>query len=209
MAILYLYFIIGRRYLKKSPVTYMFDENISDEELIITLQAEENLSYFSVLTERHEKSILKKCKTYVKDEDTAEDLCQEILIKVFLKIKYFRREAKFSTWLFAIVHNTCMDYLRKNKKSQVLKVITEKMADEVAEMIEGVDEIPEELSFQILEELLEVISPEEKMLLLLKYKEKHSIKDIQESLGLSESAVKMRLKRARKHVNELYQKLKK
>lgn len=187
----------------------MIDKKISDEELIAILRTEGNLAYFSLLTERHEKRILAKCKTYVKNEDTAEDLCQEILIKVFLKLKDFRGEARFSTWLFAIVHNTCMDYLRKNKKSQILKVITEKMADEVAEMIDGVDEIPEELSEQILEELLEIISPEEKMLLLLKYKEKHSIKDIQESLGLSESAVKMRLKRARTHVNELYQKLKK
>ncbi|UXX77678.1 RNA polymerase sigma factor [Reichenbachiella carrageenanivorans] len=187
----------------------MIDKKISDEALISILQTEGNLTYFSLLTERHEQTILKKCKSYVKDDDTAEDLCQEILIKVFLKLKDFRGEARFSTWLFAIVHNTCMDYLRKNKKSQVLKVITEKMADEVAEMIEGVDEIPEALSIQILEELLELISPEEKMLLLLKYKEKHPIKDIQQSLGLSESAVKMRLKRARTHVNELYQKLKK
>lgn len=187
----------------------MIDKNISDEELITTLQIEGNMTYFSMLTDRHEKRILAKCKSYVKDDDTAEDLCQEILIKVFLKLKDFRGEARFSTWLFAIVHNTCMDYLRKNKKSQILKVITEKMADEVAELIEGVDEISEELSVQILEQLLEVISPEEKMLLLLKYKEKHSIKDIQESLGLSESAVKMRLKRARTHINDLYQKLKK
>lgn len=187
----------------------MIDKKISDEALISILQTEGNLAYFSLLTERHEHTILKKCKSYVKDDDTAEDLCQEILIKVFLKLKNFRGEARFSTWLFAIIHNTCMDYLRKNKKSQVLKVITEKMADEVAEMIEGVDEIPEALSVQILEELLELISPEEKMLLLLKYKEKHPIKDIQQSLGLSESAVKMRLKRARTHVNELYQKLKK
>ena len=195
--------------LKKSLFKLMIDKKISDEELIAILQTEGNLSYFSILTERHEQQILKKCKSYVKDEDTAEDLCQEILIKIFLKLNAFRGEARFSTWLFAIVHNTCMDYLRKNKKNQVVKVITEKMTDEIAELIDGVDEIPDELSAQILEELLELLSPEEKMLLLLKYKEKHSIKDIQLSLGLSESAVKMRLKRARTHINELYLKLKK
>lgn len=185
----------------------MIDKNISDETLVLLLQKEGNMRYFSILVERHENKILKSCKTYVKDDDTAEDLCQEIFIKLFLKLKNFRGDAKFSTWLFAIVHNTCIDYLRKNKKGEATKVITYKMADELAELIDGVDEVPYELSEKILELLLNEISPDEKMILLLKYKEKNSVKDIHLSLGLSESAVKMRLKRAKEKVNELYAKL--
>jgi RNA polymerase sigma factor (sigma-70 family) len=185
----------------------MINKKITDEELVTLLQVDGNLRYFSLLVDRHEKVVLKQCKSYVKEDDTAEDLCQEILIKLFLKLKDFKGNARFSTWLFAIVHNTCIDYLRKNKKSDVHKVITEKMTEEVAEMVDGVDSLSEQMSVQILEELLEAISPEEKMLLILKYKEKHPIKDIQLSLGLSESAVKMRLKRAKERVNELYKKL--
>lgn len=178
---------------------------MSDEELVLLLQDDANSRYFSLLTQRHEKYILKKCKSYVKDDDVAEDLCQEIFIKVFLKIKSFKGEARFSTWLFSIIHNTCIDHLRRSKKD-VRQVLTEKMADEVSEMIDGVDEISEELSVIILETLLDEISPDEKMILLLKYKEKHPVKDIQLTLGLSESAVKMRLKRAKDKVNKLYQK---
>uniref|UniRef100_UPI00404A3FD0 RNA polymerase sigma factor n=1 Tax=Gelidibacter sp. TaxID=2018083 RepID=UPI00404A3FD0 len=48
------------------------------------------------------------------------------------------------------------------------------------------------------------VSADEKLIMVLKYKEKHSIKDIMGTLGLSESAVKMRLKRARQRVNDLY-----
>jgi RNA polymerase sigma-70 factor (ECF subfamily) len=186
----------------------MIEKHIADEELIRVLQHDGNLRYFSLLTERHESTILRQCKRYVKDEDTAEDLCQEVLIKLFLKIRDFKGNARFSTWLFAIVHNTCIDYLRKNKKNEAHKAITDQMADELAEMIDGVEELPHALSVQILEELLNALSPEEKMLLLLKYKEKHSIKDIQLSLGLSESAVKMRLKRAKEKVTLLYNKRK-
>lgn len=182
----------------------MIDKNISDEQLILLLQDVYNPGYFSLLVQRHEKYILRKCMSYVKNEDVAEDLCQEILIKLFINIKSFKGEARFSTWLFSIIHNTCIDHLRKNKKN-VRQVITEKMAEEVAEMIEGVDEVSEELSVKILEHLLDEISPEEKMILLLKYKEKHPIKDIQLTLGLSESAVKMRLKRAKSKVSKLYQ----
>lgn len=139
----------------------------------------------------------------MKNGDTAEDLCQEILIKIFLKVNDFQKKANFSTWLYSIIHNTCIDYLRKNKKN-TQQVLTEKMVDEVADLIEDVDEIPQEMSLQILDQLLDTISPEEKLLLLLKYKEKHSIKDIQVSLNLSESAVKMRLKRAKEKINALY-----
>nr|WP_281349504.1 RNA polymerase sigma factor [Fulvivirga aurantia] len=164
---------------------------------------EGNMRYFSELAARYESYIIKKCKTYVKETDIAEDLCQEILIKIFLKINNFERKANFSTWLYSIIHNTCIDYLRKSKKN-ARQVITEQMVEELAEMVEDVDELPEELSEAILDKLLDEISPEEKLLLLLKYKEKHSIKDIQQSLNLSESAIKMRLKRAKEKVNKLY-----
>lgn len=176
--------------------------NLQDEELITLIQ-QGNLHYFSILSTRYEGYITKKCKTYVKNSDTAEDLCQEILIKIFLKINDFQKKANFSTWLYSIIHNTCIDYLRKNKKNSQ-QVLTEKMVDEVADLIEDVDEVPQEVSLQILDQLLDTISPEEKLLLLLKYKEKHSIKDIQTSLNLSESAVKMRLKRAKEKINALY-----
>ena len=180
------------------------DKNFTDEQLMIMLKEVYHPRYFSMLVQRHENYILKKCRSYVKDVDEAEDLCQEILIKLFTKIQSFKGEAKFSTWLFAIIHNTCVDHLRKNKRN-VREVITGKMADELAEMIEGVDEVPEDLSMMILEELLEDLSQEDKMILLLKYKEKHSLKDIQSTLGLSESAVKMRLARAKGKVNKLYE----
>jgi RNA polymerase sigma factor (sigma-70 family) len=186
----------------------MLDKNLSDEEIVLLLKTEGNGRYFTLLAERHEKAILKKCKSYTKDEDAAEDLCQEILIKLFLKAKDFNGNSKFSTWLFSVIHNTCIDYLRKNKKN-AHKVITEKMQNEVADLIDGVNEVSNELSEIILLELLEEMSPEEKLILLMKYKEKYSVKDIQLALNLSESAVKMRLKRARQKINSIYKSIKK
>lgn len=181
----------------------MINKNLTDEEIIKTLQHEGNNRYFTVLVERYEASILKKCKTYVKDEDTAEDLCQEILLKVFISIKNFKGNAKFSTWLFSIIHNSCIDFLRKEKKN-IKQVITNKMVEEVAEIIEGVDEVSIELSEKLMLKILEDLSPDDRLLLLMKYKEKHSIHDIQASLNLSESAVKMRLKRVKDKLNKLY-----
>lgn len=175
---------------------------LSDEEMVTFLQQDGNMRYFALITDRYEKHILKKCLSYVKDEDAAADLCQEVLIKIFLHLKDFRKDAHFKTWLYAIIHHTCVDYLRKRKKN-VHDVITEKLADEVWELIE--DEDPsEEITIKVLEQLLDEITPDEKLILLMKYKEKHSVKAIQTSLGLSESAVKMRLKRAKEKINKYY-----
>ena len=177
-------------------------DNLSDEELVLRMKSGEH-RYFSVFVDRYEKHIFNKCKSYVKDQDVAADLSQEVLIKVFTQLSKFRQEAKLTTWLFSIIHNTCIDYLRSRKKS-THEVITEKLADKVFDIVDHNEEISEEKTVEILESLLEQMTPEGKMILLLKYKEKHSIQDIQQSLGLSESAVKMRLKRAKETINKLY-----
>lgn len=180
-------------------------DKLDDEGLALKLKESGDQRFFAELARRHEKKILKKCKSYIKQEDASEDLMQEVMIKLFLRIKDFRSEAKFSTWLFTIIHSTCIDYLRKHKKN-VHGVITEKLIEEVGEIVDTDEEVTGAMSEKILEELLNQMTPEEKMLLLLKYKEKHQIKDIQQTLNLSESAVKMRLKRAKEKINKLYYK---
>ena len=181
-------------------VSHSYTE-ISESELISGLKSG-NSKYFSLFTVKYEDYIKRKCIRYVKDPELAEDLKQEILIKVFLQVSGFREDARISTWLYAIIHNTCIDYLRKNKKN-VYRVLSKELASELITEIED-ENAPEALNVEILDELLESLSPEGKLIILLKYKEKHSIKDIQNTLGLSESAVKMRLKRTRELLNRLY-----
>lgn len=180
-------------------------ENVSDETLAYQFKTTGDNKAFSLLVGRHKDAIFRKCKGYVKDEDAAKDICQEILIKLYLKIQSYQSQSKFSTWLFSIIHNTSIDYLRKNKRSAE-KVLIEKLKDSLADLVENEDEIPAQLSIQILEDLLSQLSPQDRMLLVMKYREEHPIKDIQQATGLSESAIKMRLKRARERINQLYNK---
>lgn len=178
--------------------------NLSDIELV-TLLKEGDQRYFAVFTSRYEKYILSKCRSYVKEKEVSEDLCQEVLIRVFIQLPKFRGEAKLTTWLYTIVHNTCIDYLRKNKnKKKIREVITQKIIEDIGEITDFDEELPQEKTEEVLDELLEQMTPEEKLILLLKYKEKHHIKDIGLSLGISESALKMRLKRAKDRLNKLY-----
>jgi RNA polymerase sigma-70 factor (ECF subfamily) len=175
----------------------------TDEEIILTLQAEFEPRLFSILIDRHRSMIKNKCLTYVKNTDTAEDLCQDILIKLYLKINSFKSGSLFTTWLYSIIHNHCMDYLKKNRRV-LHQEITEELSDEVSELLENEDELPRDISEDLLNGLLEQITPEGKLILLLKYKERKSIKEIQTALNINESTVKMRLKRAKDKINQLY-----
>ncbi|HBH25517.1 MAG TPA: hypothetical protein DDY13_19130 [Cytophagales bacterium] len=175
----------------------------SDEELIAQFIESGDNRMFAALSARYEQLIFKKCLSYTQDRDQASDLSQEIQIKLFLQLPQFRNQSRFSTWLYTIVHSTCIDFLRKRKK-QLHEAISDKIKDELPDMIEEAEEVPEALSEKIMDELLEQLNKEEKVLLLLKYKEKQSIKDIMNAMHLSESAVKMRLKRARERAGKLY-----
>lgn len=174
-------------------------KNLSDQELIDIVVKDGNTRYFSILYEKHRHNIYTKCFSYVKNREAAEDLTQEILIKVFMNLNKFREECKFTTWLYAIIFHTCIDYLRKNRKN-VHQILSEKLIDELEDEIES----EEEVTLEMLENLLTQLNPDEKLILMLKYKEKQSIREIQGVMGLSESAIKMRLSRARDHLMKLF-----
>jgi len=179
-------------------------KNISDEELVAFLQLEENQRYFSILMERYDQYILKKCISFIIHKETAKDIAQEIRIKVFLQLNSFRKESKFATWLYSIIYHTCIDYLRKTRKNTHL-ILTEKLKDELTEEIDEQEIVNKDTLLSILPELMEELHYDEKLLLLLKYKEKNSIKTIKDTLGLSEGTIKMRLQRAKTKLNKLYQ----
>ncbi len=177
--------------------------NLTNEEIVIRLNEKFEPRLFSDLIERHRATIKNKCFGYVKDKDTAEDLCQDVLVKLYLKMDTFKSGSKFTTWLYSIIHNHCIDFLKKNRK-EMHEEISGELSDEVSDLLEDEVEISNELSEDLLNSLLEQITPQGKLILLLKYKERKSIKEIQTALDISESTVKMRLKRAKDKINKLY-----
>jgi RNA polymerase sigma factor (sigma-70 family) len=175
---------------------------LSDEELVHRLKEVGEPYAFAELIYRYEAKVLKKCQEYTRQPDDAEDLKQEIFIKLFLHVGTFKRESRFATWLYAVVHNTCIDYLRRHKK-QLRQSLTQQVIESYRDMHTDTLEETETISIEQFEDLLQKLPPESQLVLLLKYKERQSIKDIQLALGLTESAVKMRLNRAREKINTL------
>ncbi len=177
-------------------------EKISDEELVrLYVNTQRNI-YFEQLYERYCDKVYRKCLSFTKDPVRAEDLTHDIFLKLVVKLSSFREQAKFSTWLYSITYNYCTDQLRsQNLRSEVY-------IDDGWERLDvgGDDGLAEiaEMEAQQLERALRQLAPDEQTMLLMKYQDDISIREIADFNGLTESAVKMRLKRSRDKLRKHY-----
>ena len=175
-------------------------KKLSDEEIVSLIVKSKKTDAFEELYTRYDNKVYAKCLSLSKDSDRAKDLTHDIFLKAFINLSKFKGESKFSTWLYSITFNFCMDHLRKNK--------TAREVDEIEEVDEHEDEKNEndlmQLKVEHLEETLDAISLDDKSILLMKYQDDHSIKEIMVILDLSESAVKMKIKRAKAKAVKVY-----
>lgn len=89
-------------------------EKLTDEQLAAAcLNGDSDALNF--LIKRYLTPIFNYALSFTKDNAAAEDLTQEIFVKVWKKIKSFNEKYKFKNWIYAIAKNTCLDYLKKNK----------------------------------------------------------------------------------------------
>ena len=152
--------------------------------------------------------VYNKCLSFVKQSEEAQDLTHDIFVKLFVKIKTFNHRSKFSTWLFSFTYNHCVNHVQRelNKRKDKF-VLTEDITEYPQSFPEVSDEQILELKSEKLTKCLELIDANDKMILFMKYQDEMSIEEIEESLGLGKSAVKMRLSRAKNRLIEAFKKL--
>lgn len=151
---------------------------------------------FNILYNRYAGKIYAKCIAMLKDEVLAQDATQEIFIKVFTNLSKFGGKSKFSTWVFSITYNYCIDFIRKKKKLKAIFSDEMEKAPDLAEE-EISDKVLLEMELDQLKEVLESIPVGDKAILLMKYLEGMSIKEIADAIDKTESAIKMKIKRAK------------
>lgn len=178
---------------------------LSDEELVSNIVKNNDTLLFEVLYDRFASLVYNKCYGFAKDEDEAKDLTQDVFLKLFVKLSSFKGKSKFSTWLYAFTYNHCVNYVTRNTAKKF-----EKQSVDYTD-IENISEEPNDEGFSDmrldkLKQALELVSPDEKMILLLKYQDNLSIKEMESVLDIGESAVKMRIKRAKDKLLTVYNK---
>ena len=177
---------------------------LSDEELVKQIVADNDPMLFGKLYDRYVTMVYNKCYGFAKSADEAEDLTQDVFLQLFIKLRTFKGKSKFSTWLYSFTYNFCVNYVNRNKQ---LKIRDKSVQVETSEH-KLTEEVPDESLFEMkadkLKKALELIAAEDKSLLLLKYQDGASIKDLVSLLEIGESAVKMRIRRAKERLVEIY-----
>lgn len=184
--------------------------NYSDEELLRFITETGDASYFEMLYDRYAPFIYNKCFWFVNDEEEAKDLTQEIFIKIYLNLPKFKGNSKLSTWIYAITVHTSIKFVNKNKNKATFlsEEILHNYFSENIDYNEISDAELLDINYERLQEIMDVLPVEDRNVLLMKYQYNLSINKIVQILNIKESAVKMRLLRAKKKVIEIREKFK-
>ena len=177
-------------------------KKLSDFEIIKRFNETNEDKYYQILYDRYSEKIYRRCISLLKEKDDALDASQDIFVKLFTNISKFQEKSQFSTWVYSITYNYCIDMIRKRKKHSNVFSPEKDIPDNVIEEID--DKALLSIKVDRLKVILEEIPASDKAILLMKYQQDFSIRDIAEVLNKSESAVKMKIKRAKHKAQKAY-----
>lgn len=176
---------------------------MSEEQLIRRAQQGDNGAFEELLL-LHQKKVYNLCLRMSANPDDALDLSQEAFLRAWRSLGQYQFEASFSTWLFRLTSNICIDFLRRKKRRQETS-LTESYddSDEGAELsVPDAQPGPEQQAITNetkieLARAMERLSPEHREILQLRVIEDLQYEQIADILGVRVGTVKSRLARAR------------
>jgi len=184
--------------------------DLTDEQLV-EKYAKGDREALNLLIKRYLTPIFNYALRYVKDESVADDMAQEVFVKVWKKIKKYDSRYKFKNWLYTIAKNTCLDYLKKNKAVSFseLNLVDDNLLFE--DLIKETSASPhEELAAAqtagLVNDAVEKLPPIYKETVKLHYHGGYKFREVAEILKESIETVKSRNRRALVYLKKLIRK---
>lgn len=182
-----------------------------DEKELIKKSKEGYVEYFEQLIEPHQVRVYNIALKMLKNEQDAFDASQEALLKAFKYISRFKEEASFSTWLYRITVNTCLDILKKRKESHNTISLEQQISlkdNEVSVQFEDkkqnvLEDVIKEERKKVLYEAIDTLSDEHRKMILLRDIEGFSYEEIAKITGKNIGTVKSKISRARNSLKEI------
>ncbi|MBE0556906.1 MAG: sigma-70 family RNA polymerase sigma factor [Proteobacteria bacterium] len=158
---------------------------------------------FEKLRQKYHESIYNLIYRMIREKEEVEDLTQEAFIKAFTSLSSFNEEYAFSTWLYKIATNNCIDYIRRRKlqKFSIDKPIESKDSDFTFELPDSTytpdREIIDKQRKSMLEEAINALPPKYRKVIRMRHTEEREYQEIADLLGLPLGTVKAHIFRAR------------
>lgn len=180
-----------------------------DEAGLVAKAKAGDSSAFSELVEHYERRVFRMAKQITQNEEDAEDVLQETFLKAYSHLEDFQGNSKFYTWLVRIAVNEALMKLRKRRSDKTVPLDDpiDTGEDVVVREIAVWEDDPEQRYSReelggILDDAIQSLKPAYRTVFVLRDIEELSIEETAEALGLSISAVKSRLLRARLQLRE-------
>jgi RNA polymerase sigma-70 factor (ECF subfamily) len=171
-----------------------------DEQLVdATLAGDEQA--FAELALRHKSRVFGVASRFARDSAELEDICQEVFVQAYFKLRQYRRDSPFEHWLLRITTYKCYDYLRKRRRS-ASTVSVDAMLESGYEPSAPERPAPHP-ALERLHAALAQLSAKERLVITLLELEDRSVQDIADLTGWSVANVKVRAFRARAALRKL------
>jgi RNA polymerase sigma-70 factor (ECF subfamily) len=165
---------------------------------------------FETLVERYQNRLVGILFHLVGNREEAEDLCQEVFLRIYKARKGYRARAKFSTWLFTIANNLALNHLRNKGRNPSVPIgggTNSQAVASIAHQLSGREGTPSAQMRQteltdLVREALAVLNEDQKLAVLLNKFEEMSYAEIADVMGRSPAAIKSLLARARNQLRE-------
>jgi RNA polymerase sigma-70 factor (ECF subfamily) len=165
----------------------------TERELVESCQRGEREA-FHALFELYKDKVYSIALRYTNDESSAMDIAQDTFLKLFSSIRDFRGQARFESWLYRLVVNSCLD--QKRRRRRLLPFVDQFLEDLGVYGETALEELlRQELSEQVRSAVTR-LPPEQRIVIVLRYTEGLSYEAIAEALGCSKGTVASRLNRA-------------
>jgi RNA polymerase sigma-70 factor (ECF subfamily) len=189
------------------------DYQNTQEGALVRRAQEGDDAAFREIVERYQSKVFSIIHGIVRQRNDVEDIAQQVFAKVYFSIRNFDFRSSLLTWIYKITVNECFDYLRKKK---VRKLVYESdLSEDEVRRVENteptVDRAPaadtDLARRDYISKLLAKVSEEERMLLMLKEVEGHSVEELALMTGMNENTIKVKLFRARQKLVKAAQRL--
>ena len=175
---------------------------LNDNEIISKVLGGDQQAY-ALLVDRYQRYVFTITLRFLKTREDAEEVSQDVFIKVYRSLADFRGASKFSTWLYTIVNTTCITFLRK-KRLETHSLDHEKVFEAADSIDSGMraNLVEQKSRVAMVNQAIRLLNTDDAEILTLFYKGEQTLEEIASILSIEPNAAKVRLHRARTRLKD-------
>nr|WP_298930737.1 sigma-70 family RNA polymerase sigma factor [uncultured Allomuricauda sp.] len=165
-----------------------------------------NIHAFSELVDAYKNLVYTLAYRMLRSREEAEEVSQDTFIKIFKSLPHFKGDSKLSTWIYKVAYNTCLDRIKQNKRNKTFVDIDHVKDVSFVSMNNALDKMLQEERKELIKKCLNLLPSNDVGLLTLFYFEEQSLAEMEKTLDIPASTIKVQLFRARKKFAKVLEK---